>query len=119
MKSFNKHFKGLTQGIPDHKFKHYNSAMGIMIYSKEHYKSEMKARRMVPVDMAEELSEKWEKENPHKDYVISEEGRKLIGYFKGAARKGMITLGEHPKAVKALEDLGMSFDMDNLEAIVN
>lgn len=119
MKNFDQHFRNMTRGIPDHEFKHYNEAMGCQIYSKDHYKAEMLRRGMVPADMAEDLSDKWEKDNPRREYEMSEEGRHLIHYFKSAARKGMITLGNHPKAVEAMKRLGMSFDTEQMEGVVN
>ncbi len=118
MKGFDKHFQDLTRGIEDHRFKHYNNAMGKMIYSKAHYLHEMKAGGYVPVDMAEEMSEKWEKDNKSKPYELSKQGRDLIKHFKGCARNGMIKLGEYPEAVKELESLGMSFDTEKLEEMV-
>ena len=46
---FDKAFKIHTRGMEDHEFKHFNESMGCMIYSKEHYKHEMKKRGMAPI----------------------------------------------------------------------
>jgi hypothetical protein len=112
MKTFETHFKNLTKGMEDHEFKHYNHAMGCYIYSKEHYLSEMKRRGLVPLEMVEELKERHEKLNPKKEYELSDEARDLINYFKNVSRKGFITLGEHPKAVRKMEELGLDFFRD-------
>ncbi len=93
--------------------------MGKFIYSKSHYIHEMKKGGYVPIDMAEDLSEQWEKENANKPYELSEQGRNLIKYFKGCCSNGMMKLGEHPKAVEEMEKLGMCFDMDKIEEMTS
>ena len=55
--AFEKSFKKLCAGREDHEFKFFSEAMGIQIYSKEHYKFEMLRRGMVPYDMAEQMAE--------------------------------------------------------------
>lgn len=103
---FDKIFKQLCRGREDHEFHHFNSSMGIWIYSKEHYKREMKQRRMVPYDEAERLAEKYDKEHPHKDYGdLSEGAMDVIRSLKMSADShGNIKLGG--RAIEALQEIG-------------
>jgi len=103
---FDKIFKEHTRGREDHEFRHFNNAMGIMIYNKEHYKLEMKKRRMVPYDEAERLAEKWDKNNPQKEYGnLSTGAQEIIRSLKMSAdSKGNIVLGG--RAIKALQEIG-------------
>ena len=48
---FDKIFREMTKGMEDHSFRHFNSSMGIMIYSKEHYKWEKKTKYFNQVDI--------------------------------------------------------------------
>lgn len=113
MDNFDKHFKNLVKGIPDHKFKHYNDALGCMIYSKEHYKAEMKARNIVPYEMVEETADKWHRDNK-RDYEKSDKCRGLINFFKDVARRrnGYIDYSEYPKVVKELKSMGVDLERD-------
>ena len=103
---FDKIFAKMCVGREDHEFKHYNVSMGIMIYGKEHYKMEMKKRRMVPYDEAERLAEKWDKEHPRKEYdTLSPDAMNIIKSLKLTADKnGNIVLGS--RAIKAMQDIG-------------
>ena len=103
---FDKIFKRHTRGIEDHQFRHFNHSLGIMIYSKEHYKWEMKKRRMVPYDEAERLAEKWDKEHPNKEYGdLSSGAKEIIQSLKMSADSdGNIVLGG--RAIKALQEIG-------------
>ena len=114
MKTFETHFKNLTRGIEDHQFKHYNNAMGCMIYGKEHYKKELRQRGMVPFEMAEELSDRYEKDHKRKEYELSPKARKLINFFKEKCLEngGYIRMGDYPKAVRELKNMGMDFERD-------
>jgi hypothetical protein len=114
MKTFQTHFKNMTRGMEDHQFRHYNNALGCMIYSKEHYLHELKKQGMVPVDMAEERVERWEKNHGHKDYIASEKAHRLIEFFKNKCREqgGYIKFGDYPKAVAELKSMGMDFERD-------
>ena len=109
---FDKVFKELCKGREDHEFRHYNNALGMMIYSKEQYKAELKKRRMVPVDEAERLAEKWDKEHPKKNYdTISPKAQNIIASLKlSADSNGNIVLGG--RAIKALKEIGA---MGNLQ----
>lgn len=121
MKSFDKHFSNMTRGLEDHQFKHYNHALGCYIYSKEHYKHEMKKQGQVPQSMAEEMREDWEKRNPNREYKTSKKCHQLINHMTSQSKSnnGMIRLGDHPKVVKEMESMGMSFDMDKLDKMIN
>lgn len=115
-KQLDKHFGHLE----DHQYKHYNEAMGCMIYSKEHYVHEMEKRRMVPVDIGEDMARDWDKKNPQKKCEgLSPKAEEIIRALKMQSKNGYIVLGEYPKAVKALEELGMTFDQDKTNKITN
>ena len=103
---FDKIFKEHTRGREDHEFRHFNHAMGIMIYSKEHYKWEMKKRRMVPYEETERLAEKWDKEHPQKEYDdVSPRAKEIIASLKMSAdANGNIVLGG--RAIEALQEIG-------------
>lgn len=103
---FDRVFAKMTRGIEDHNFKHFNRAIGCYIYSKEHYKYEMKKRRLVPYDAAEQFADEWDKANPHKDYdSISPKAMDIIRSLKmGADKHGNIKLGSI--AIEALIDIG-------------
>jgi len=103
---FDKIFKSMTKNMEDHSFRHFNNAMGIMIYNKEHYKIEMKKRRMVPYEESERLAEEWDKKNPKKDYGdLSPRAQEIIQSLKMSAdSKGNIVLGG--RAIEALQEIG-------------
>jgi hypothetical protein len=104
---FEQCFSELCKGREDHEFVHFNRSMGIQIHGKEHYKHEMKKRGMVPLDEAERLAEKWDKENPRKEYdTLSPKALDIITSLKMSADKdGNITLGN--VAINALQKLGV------------
>jgi len=105
-KQLTKHFGHLE----DHQYKHNSEALGMHIYSKEHFIYEMERQNMVPVDVGEELADGWASRNKQKEYSgLSPKALKIFNFLKHNAKDGMIKLSEYPKAVKALEDLGMSF----------
>ena len=103
---FEKIFKSMTKGVEEHTFRHFNNAMGIMIYGKEHYKNEMKKRRMVPYEEAERLADKWDKDNPQKGYGdLSTGAKEIIQSLKLTSdSNGNIVLGG--RAIKALQEIG-------------
>lgn len=98
--------KKLSKGMKDHKFRHFNEALGIMIYSKEHYIVEMKKRRMLPYDACHELADNWDKANAHKPMLgLSEKANSVIESLKLTAdKKGNIQMGG--RAIKALIKIG-------------
>ena len=103
-------FKGalrdMTRGMEDHQYKHYNSSMGCMIHSKEHYIHELKARGMVPYDETERLAEEWDRQNPQKEYGdINPKAKEILRSIKNSADKdGNIKLGS--RAIEALVEIG-------------
>lgn len=106
--------------LEDHKYKHYNETLGCMIYSKEHYINELSKRNMVPYEIGLDLASQWDKKNPQKEYKgLSRKASDIIRALKMQAKNGYIRLGDYPKAVKALEELGMSFDMEKTNEITN
>jgi len=118
MKSFDYHIKESTKGMEDHEFRHYNRSLGMMIYSKEHYIHELKKRNLVPDSMAEELRESYIKRNGRKEYKTSPKARSIISELKNCSRNGMIHLGEHPKLVKAMKEIGLDYER-NYEELIN
>ena len=104
---FDKAFKIHTRGREEYEFVHYNESMGCQIYGKEHYKQEMKRRRMVPSDVAEMLSDNWNKEHQRKEYgELSEEAREIVQAIKYTADKdGNIRLGD--RAINRMVELGL------------
>jgi hypothetical protein len=105
---FEKSFKSLCRGREDHEFRHFNNSLNMMIYSKEHYISEMRKRRMLPIDTCEELAEKWESRNEknYKPYEnLSAKPSAIIKSLKlSADRNGNIRLGD--RAINALKEIG-------------
>ena len=104
--NFDKAFNNMCKGREEHEFRHYNNAIGCMIYSKAHLKHEMKRRNMVPTDEAERLAEQWDKDNPKKGYGdISPKAMDIIRAVKMTSDKhGNICLGD--RAIEALRDIG-------------
>lgn len=103
---FDKEFEKMTRGIEDHNFRHFNHSMGLYIYSKEHYKHEMKKRNMIPYDMAERMAETWDKEHPRKQTdKVSPKAMDIIRSLKLTCDKnGNISMGN--RTVKALKEIG-------------
>jgi len=103
---FDKEFKLLTKGIEDHNFRHFNHSMGIYIYSKEHYKHEMKKRNMIPYEMAERMAEQWDSKHERKPTdKISPKAMDVIRSLKMTADKnGNLSMGG--RTIKALKEIG-------------
>ena len=103
---FEKIFKNHTKGMEEHTFVHYNSSLGMQIYGKEHYKAEMKKRRLVPYAETERLAEQYDKTHPHKDYgEISPRAMDIIRSLKMTADKhGNIKLDD--RAINGLISVG-------------
>ena len=105
---FEKSFKSFSKGIEDHNFRHFNKALGMYIYSKEHLKSEMKKRRLLPTEVCNDLATEWD--SKHQTTTISEEGlsvkaRDIINEMKDMSdRKGNLKL--EGRAVDALVGIG-------------
>jgi hypothetical protein len=83
--------------------------MGKYISTKKQYFDEMKRGGFIPSEEANSLAET---HNREKEYKPSE---KCINMIKNAKeltdKKGNITLGKHPRLVKAMEDSGMRFKL--------
>jgi hypothetical protein len=103
---FDRVFAKFTKGIEDHQFIHYNNSMGIHIYGKEHYKAEMKARRMIPSGIMEKFAEDYDKENPKQTYDdLSPKAMDICRSLRVSADKyGNIKLGGN--AIKAMVEIG-------------
>lgn len=103
---FEKAFKQMTSGIEDHQFIGYNDALHCHIYSKEHYKHEMKRRRMLPSDLCQDLADEWDYQNKDKEYdELSPKARSIIESIRLTADKhGNIKLGD--RAINALVEIG-------------
>lgn len=116
---FDRVFRSMTKNMEEHQFRHFNNAMGIMIYGKEHYKAEMKKRRMVPYEEAERLADDWDKKNPQKDYGdLSTGAKEIIQSLKLTAdSKGNIVLGG--RAIKALQEIGAIGRADIAQEVSN
>ena len=103
---FEKIFKQLCRNREDHEFVGYNESMGIYIHGKEHYKKEMKRRRMVPFDEAQRLAEQYDKNNPREKYGdLSPKAKRIIESLRLTADKhGNVKLGG--RAIEALKEIG-------------
>lgn len=105
---FDKSFKYFAGNLEDHQFDHYNNALGMHIYSKEHLKTEMKKRRMLPMELCNDLAGEWDNKNSKP--VVSEENltpkaRDIIRSLKSMAdRKGNLKL--EGRAIDALIGIG-------------
>jgi hypothetical protein len=99
-------FKKMTRGIEEHQFIHYNNSMGCHIYGKEHYKLELKRRRMIPYDVMEEVAEDYDKRNPRKEYgELSPKAMDIVKHLKYTADKdGNLRLGQ--RAIDAMIEIG-------------
>lgn len=103
---FEKSFRQMTKGIEEHQFSHYNDSLGCHIYGKEHYKYEMKKRRMLPYDLCHDLADEWQKTNPEKEFdELSPKARYIIESIRLTSDKhGNIRLGD--RAINALVEIG-------------
>ena len=103
---FDKYWRTFTRGMEEHSFRHYNNSLGMMVYSKEHLKHEMKKRKMLPSDVCMGLAEEWERKNESKPITkFSPKADRIIREVKlSADRNGNIELGG--RAIKALVDIG-------------
>ena len=119
MRDFDYHFNEATKGIEDHEFIHFNRSMGIQINSKQHYIKEMKKRKMVPDSMAQDMRENYLKTCKRKNYTLSPKARSIftqLDSLKGR-NKGMIKLGEYPRLVEAMKEIGLDYTRDYSEYI--
>lgn len=101
-----KSIKEFSSRMEDHEFRHFNHALDMMIYSKEHYIHEMKKRRMLPYSICEGLADKWESKN-HKGPLkeLSPKADSIIRSLKLTAdRHGNIKLSD--RAINALREIG-------------
>ena len=92
--------------MEEHQYRHYNSSLGCYIYSKNHFIHEMNKHRMVPYQIAEEMAQEWDKNNPQKKYdSISPKAMDIIRSLKQSAdSKGNLKLDD--RAIKALMEIG-------------
>jgi len=94
----------------DHKYKHYNRALGMHIESKAHYDYVMKRRGFVSQEKGDELArrERERRENPPKA-VLSEKARNIIQAAKlRADKKGNVKLGD--RTIDAMKELGVAIN---------
>lgn len=112
MKTFEQHFKDANKNLEDHEYRHFNRAMGIPIYSKEHYKIEMKKRGLVPDAMVDEMREDYLKKNQKKKYELSPKAREVVSQLESmrGRNKGMVRLCEYPKLVEAMKEVGLDYE---------
>lgn len=102
---FEKHMRNQMKYREEHEFKYYSDSMGCYIHGKDHYIHEMKKRRLIPYDMAEEVAETYDKENPRKEYKMSSTAKDIISSLKLTSDEdGNIRLGS--VGVKALQEIG-------------
>ena len=103
---FEKSFNQMTRGMEDHQFTHYNDSLGCHVYSKEHYKSLMKQRGMLPSDLCQELADEWDRKNPDQTFdELTPKARNIIESIRLTAdRNGNIKLGD--RAINALIEIG-------------
>jgi len=126
---FERAWKKFIRGREDHEFHHFNDSLGMMIYSKEHLKSEMKKRNMFPFDVCEGLAEEWEHKKDRKEKEGLNPSDKAVNIIRSlkmmADKNGMLSLGG--RAIQALKEIGainprrdyiktygLSGDFDNL-----
>jgi hypothetical protein len=111
MRDFDYHLKESTKGMEDHEFIHFNRAMGIQINSREHYIHELKKRKMVPDSMAQDMRETYLKSHKKKNYELSPKAREILAQLESlkGRNKGMIKLGEYPKLVEAMKEIGLDY----------
>ncbi len=104
----------------EHKYRHFNKALGCMIYSKEHYDREMKRRGLVPLDKAEAMAEEFDRKHRRKEYDgLSLTATEIIKSLKLKANKGHIRIEPGSRAFLALKELGVCFDKDIPEGVVH
>jgi hypothetical protein len=111
-KQLNKHFGHLE----DHQYRGYNRALGRFVESKEHFLKLMEQGKMVPLDVANELADEYDKAHPRKEYTLSPKAREIINAIKLTAdRKGNIRLGS--VAIRALREVGLLPTDEQIENI--
>lgn len=92
-------------------YEHYNRAMGKHISSKAHYEKEMAKGGYIPFEEGCSVAEKKQQEL-HKPYdKLSDKAMEVVRSV--SHRKGNIKLSENPKLVEAMEEVGVSFDMQH------
>ena len=105
---FDKSWKKFIKGREDHEFHHYNDSLGMMIYSKEHLKHEMKKRNMFPMDVCEGLAEEWQSKDDRRVKEGLKPSVKAINIINSlklmADKRGNLSLGG--RAIQALKEIG-------------
>ena len=103
---FEKMFKKHTAGREEHEFNFYSIALGKQIYGKEHYKRELKRKRLVPYEEAERLAEQWDKDHPKPKAELSPKARDIINSVRLTVRPGgYVEFGG--RLIKALKENGL------------
>jgi hypothetical protein len=101
-KQLTKHFGHLE----DHQYRGYNRALGCFVENKEHFLKLMEQGKMVPLDIACELADEYDRKHPRKEYSLSPKAREIINAIKLTAdKKGNIRLGS--VAIRALREIGL------------
>lgn len=101
-KQLTKHFGHLE----DHQYRGYNRALGCFVESKEHFLKLMEHGKMVPLEIAYELADEYDRKHPRKEYSLSPKAREIINAIKLTAdKKGNIQLGS--VAIRALREVGL------------
>lgn len=111
-KQLNEHFGHME----DHQYRHFNKSLNCMVEGKEHFIKLLERGKLVPFDMAQQLADEYDKNNPRKDYVLSAKAREIINAIKLTADKdGHIQLGN--RAIRALREVGLFPTDAQIEAI--
>lgn len=91
--------------LEDHEYKHFNSALGIEIEGKEHFRKIMEQGKYIPYDLACKYAEEHDRKKQNKTWNISKKALNIIKSVKLTKDKnGNIKLGG--RALKALRELG-------------
>lgn len=111
-KQLTKHFGHLE----DHQYRGYNNALGCFVEGKEHFLKLMEQGKLVPLDIACELADDYDKKHPRKEYTLSPKAREIINAIKLTADKnGNIRLGS--VAIRALREVGLLPTDEQIENI--
>ena len=91
----------------DHKYKHYNRALGCKIESKKHYEYEMKRRGMVSKEVGDELARQREERRANVPKAeLSDKAREIIQVAKRHSdKKGRVKFDDN--TIEAMKELGV------------
>ena len=105
-KQFNKYFGH----IEEHKFNHYNRALGCKVESKEHFKYLLDKGGYVPSELGNQMAEKAREMNTKKYDGLSDKSMKFLHQVKDMAdSKGNIEPGS--RFIKGLEEHGVRVEL--------